>query len=204
MRNVLASLLVSLSLIATPAFADDVVTWVNALTNTDNTNLPATGPGSLATTTIQKGTCVSGAFGTQTATQTVAASIKTLTFVGSNSPGSYCFRGFHTAVAFAGFPASVSAMSATAIKLVNPPTPNAPGNLQVSADLTAYTLVKQDDYMVMSPVGDMPPGTMCIDGQSVTSIPVGGTVALTYNAVPHSAVHYRGLQHPKLVFGLCS
>jgi hypothetical protein len=190
--------------VSTQVLGDDIVTWTNATTNTDTTAIPATGPGSLATTTIQKGTCVSGAFGTQIATVTLAATIKTNTFVGANPPGSYCFRGFHTAVAFPGFPAQSSAMSGTAIKLVNPPVPSAPGALMVSADLTAYTFVKQDDYMVMSPVGDFPPGTMCIEGFSVTAIPVGQVTAITYTAVPHDTVKYRGLQHPKLVFGLCS
>jgi len=49
-----------------PALAADITwTWVNPVKNTDNSNIPATGPGSLTVGRLEFGTCNGAAFGTK-------------------------------------------------------------------------------------------------------------------------------------------
>lgn len=98
------------------------VTWVNATQNTDNTLIPATGPGSIASTTIEYGTCNGTAFGSKLG-QIVVTGPLTSASMPSMQPGTWCARALHTNT----YNAS-SDVSNVAVKVVAAPTPNAPSN----------------------------------------------------------------------------
>ncbi len=99
-------------------------TWTNPTQNTDGTAIPATGPGSIASTTVEYGPC--------NAAQTALASV-TGTFSGTGSattatspnlaPGTWCAQA-RTVNTYG----EVSAPSNVGVKTIAAPKPNAPTN----------------------------------------------------------------------------
>jgi hypothetical protein len=114
------------------------ITWVNATRNTDNTTIPATGPGSLARTTVEYGSCLSrnpDVFGTKIGEIFVAAPANSLT-VNLVVVQEYCLRAFHSntyATTFNTTAAGNSAFSNTAVTTVAPPTPQPPASITITS-----------------------------------------------------------------------
>lgn len=123
MRKILAFVL---SMLATVAFAATAsLTWTNATKNTDGSNIPATGPGSLTSTLIEYGSCSGGAFGTK-AGEVVVAGTVTNTTVPGLEPGTYCFRAKHINTY-----GEMSDWSAVVSKTYAAPKPNPPTNFSI-------------------------------------------------------------------------
>lgn len=99
--------------------------WQNATQNTDNTAIPATGPGSIANTRIEWGTCNADTFGTKQGEKLVAGTVTT-TVTPDLPPGRWCLRAFHINTY-----GVESDASATAIKVIDAPKPKPPGNFSV-------------------------------------------------------------------------
>jgi hypothetical protein len=100
--------------------ADATLSWTPPTHNTDNTAIPATGPGSLSQYRAEWGTCVSGAFGVKAGEKTQAAPATGTTITGLD-PATYCFRVFARNTYGAESPASN-----VASKIVPAPVPQAP------------------------------------------------------------------------------
>lgn len=99
-------------------------TWQNATTNTDGSAIPATGPGSIASTRFEWGTCGSGGtFGTKLGERVVAGTV-TSAPTDDLGPGTYCGRGYHTNTY-----GVESDPSIVVQKVVPAPKPNPPTNL---------------------------------------------------------------------------
>ena len=94
--------------------------WTNATQNTDGSAIPATGAGSLVSTTVEYGTCNGNAFGTKIGEVTSAGTGAVTPNLG---PGRYCARAFHTNTY-----GEVSDPSAVGIKVIASPKPNPPSN----------------------------------------------------------------------------
>jgi hypothetical protein len=114
------------------------VTWTNATRNTDNSVIPATGPGSLARTTVEYGSCTSrnpDVFGTKAGEIFVAAPATSLT-VNLVVVQEYCLRAFHSntyATMFSPSSPGNSGFSNVASTVVQPPTPGVPTNITVTS-----------------------------------------------------------------------
>jgi hypothetical protein len=74
--------------------ADAALSWSNPTTNVDGSSIPATGPGSIASTRLEWGTCSGTSFGTLQGSQSVPAPATTATITGLASGVTYCFRAF--------------------------------------------------------------------------------------------------------------
>lgn len=122
-----AGLAVALLLVAAAAIAAVATgTWTNATQNTDGTAIPATGAGSLTSTTMEWSVCGTGdTFTTALGQVTVPANL--LTAVTPDlGPGRFCFRAFHTnSYGVASDPSGV------VVKVVSPPKPKPPGNFSI-------------------------------------------------------------------------
>lgn len=101
-------------------------TWQNATQNTDNSAIPATGPGSIANTRIEWGTCNADTFGTKAGEKLVTGAVTT-TATPDLAPGRWCLRAIHINTF-----GVESDPSATAIKVIDAPKPRPPGNFSVS------------------------------------------------------------------------
>jgi hypothetical protein len=101
-------------------------TWTNATQNEDNTAIPATGAGSLTSTTVEWATCGPGdTFGTKSGESTVPKNLTTLQ-TPDLLPGRWCFRAFHTnSYGVQSDPTSV------AVKVVAPPKPRPPSGFSL-------------------------------------------------------------------------
>ncbi len=93
-RPILAACL----LLASMAVAAAVVTtsWTNATKNTDDTDIPATGPASLVSTTVEWSACGAGDTFTTRAGAITAPAAQTTAPTPNLAPGRWCFRAFHT------------------------------------------------------------------------------------------------------------
>lgn len=69
------------------------VTWTNPVQNTDNSAIPASGPGSIASTRIEYGTCNGAAFGTKLGEVVIAGQAES-GVLPNLAPGTYCARAF--------------------------------------------------------------------------------------------------------------
>lgn len=119
-------LVLVLSLIATVAVAATAsLTWTNATKNTDGSNIPATGPGSLASTTVEYGSCSGSNFGAKIGEVVVAGTIINATVPGLE-PGTYCFRAKHTNTY-----GESSDWTAAVSKTYAAPKPNPPSNFSI-------------------------------------------------------------------------
>lgn len=124
MRKFIA--LVAGALLSVGAFAAVLtVTWTNATQNTDGTAIPATGPGSIANTRVEYGTCNGTAFGTKVGEVVVAGSATT-TPTPNLAPGTYCGRAIHINTY-----GEESAPSNVATKTINAPVPRPPSNFSL-------------------------------------------------------------------------
>lgn len=111
----------SLLLGAVAAYAATVnVSWTNATKNTDDSSIPSSGPGSIASTRVEIGTCNGTAFGTKVGEFTVQGAATTATSP-NLQPGTWCARAFHTNTY-----GSESGPSNVAVKVIAAPTPQPP------------------------------------------------------------------------------
>lgn len=110
-----------LALLAVPAWAV-TVSWANPVQNTDNSPIPATGPGALKETRIEWGSCTGSgstvAFGTK-AGETKITTPATQATVTLNA-GRYCFRAF--AVNAQGVDSDPSSLAEMVIYKPKPPS----------------------------------------------------------------------------------
>lgn len=153
--------------IAGVALADTaMLSWINATQNTDNTAIPATGPGSLTRTTINYGTCnptktgITGTVGTM-----FVAPPATSLSVAMVVVQEYCFNGFHTNTF-----GSNSALTAVVTKVNPPPTPLPPGGLTVQGTPVAYTIFTTDGALVFAYIGHAKPGAGCLNDWTVNGL----------------------------------
>lgn len=121
-------------LLALPALALAAVltvTWTHPSQNTDNTAIPATGPGSIASTRVEYGTCAPGStpaapvFGSKSGEVVVTGQAQT-TPLPNLGPGTYCGRAFTTNTY-----GEESAASNVAQKTINAPVPKPPTNFSL-------------------------------------------------------------------------
>lgn len=127
-RTLIASvvLLWALGLAVVAYAAIATATWTNATQNTDGTAIPATGDGSLTSTTVEWSSCGPGdTFTTVAGSKTVAASLTTLQ-TPNLAPGRWCFRAFHTN----SYGINSDAIGPV-VKVVDPPKPKPPGNFSI-------------------------------------------------------------------------
>ena len=195
MRKTAAAVVVlsfALGFISLTVDAADVQTsWVNPTQRVDGSSLSAA---ELRGTRVEHGTCNGALFGTKNGEVIAAAGATSATIVLGS--GLHCFRAYARASdGAAGFLESVATNVVS--RQVLPTPPNPPGSLVVQ-QLTAFTLVKSQDRLVMLPVGTVPGDTACIGSQVVV------TDGVTYHAVPTTAVTFSGSVRPVVVFARCS
>lgn len=146
-----------------PAQAETVrACWTNATTNTDNSPIPATGPGSLTRTTVEYGTRNANAFGTKAGEIFIAAPA-TCVDVNLVVVQEYSLRAFHCntfATSFALSAAGCSIASNIVFRTVAPPTPGPPTNLTASSPV-AYEIRQSNGQLVANRMGLIPLGTLC-------------------------------------------
>lgn len=147
--------------------ADATVSWTNPTQNTDNSAIPATGPGSLTGTRVEYGTCAGTAFGTKAGEVIVTAPATSATITGLSDAATYCFRAFSRNT----FNAE-SAASNVVSKVMPTPTPKPP--VLSSTVTVAWDLKNGMPYRV---VGTLPLGTAC-----------GSKVWRSYYEVPRASV----------------
>ena len=176
------------------------LSWTNATQNEDTSLIPPIDHGALAYTKITYSPCV-GANNDQvdfnTAKEHLVSANKISTTISTEGPpGDYCFAGTHTN----SFGVS-SELSNVAIKSVSTTgevrtftTPLAPTGLAVTGDPTVFTIIRQQNRIILLPVGTVPPNTPCIAEQSVNG----------HNAVPIDQVTWSGTVRPVIVVAQCS
>lgn len=96
--------------------------WTNAVTNTDGSAIPATGPGSLTETRVEYGPCNASRTDLLSVTGTVSAP-GTSAVVSTLPPGEWCARARHVNTY-----GKVSDPSNVAYRVIDAPTPNPPTN----------------------------------------------------------------------------
>ncbi len=116
------------ALLATAALAAvSTATWNNATTNTDDSAIPASGPGSIATTTVEWSVCgPSDSFTTRAGAVTVPGTTRTAQ-TADLSVGRWCVRGFHTNTY-----GESSDPSNVVVRVVTPPKPRPPSGFSIS------------------------------------------------------------------------
>lgn len=149
--------LIAFAMLASQAFAADAtVSWTNPTQNTDNTAIPATGAGSIASTRIEFGTCSGAAFGTKAGEVTAPGSSTSIVISGHAPGATVCFR------AYAKNTFGVeSAASAVASKDFPAPTPKPP--VLGTINVVAYDVIfkRNGRFALGRPVGTVPLGTEC-------------------------------------------
>lgn len=132
-----------LLLVTFSASAADVTwTWTNPTSNTDNSAIPATGAGSLASGRLEFGTCgTGGSFGTKAGEIPLTlAQVNARTVTQTNIlPSTICGRVFVSNTF-----ARESAASNVASVTVQPPTPRPPSGLS-AVEVVAYEMRQQRD-----------------------------------------------------------
>lgn len=124
MRRILPILLIA---VATAAVAGTVgLSWTNPAQNTDGSAIPASGPGSIASTRIEWGTCSGTAFGSALGEFVVQGAAESAT-TPDLPPGTYCLRAFSR-----NSYGKESGPSAVAQKTIEAPTPRPPGNFSIA------------------------------------------------------------------------
>lgn len=176
-------LLAMLGLIATRAQAADAsVSWTMPTQNTDNTPIPATGSGSIASSRVEWGSCIGTAFGTKAGEATVPAPA-TSYVVADLAPATWCFR------AYAKNTFGVeSGPSVVVSKVIVPPTPKPP---VITVATLAYDLTSRGSIGRL--VGKVPLGTACVgdvvktwkDGSTFYEVPRD---SVTLTRQPRSAI----------------
>lgn len=153
---------VFLAAMASLAMAAPVtVTYALPTTNTDGSDIPASGAGSISSLRIEYGSCVNGAFGTKDGETTITKQGSTplpLTRTIERPPGNHAFRVFATNTYGA-----ESGPSNVACRQVSPPTPNPPQIVTLSAEV--YDVVPDWSRMELVAnrrVGSVALGVPCI------------------------------------------
>lgn len=96
------------------------VTWTNATTDVNGNSLPASGPGALTQTRIQRSlNCTASSFGTVAQTLNVTPDVLSVLFE-NLEPGTHCFRARHISRDAANVE-QLSDWSATVSKLISAP-----------------------------------------------------------------------------------
>jgi len=168
--------------------ADTTVTWQHPTLNVDGTSIPATGPGSVASTRVQVGTCSGSAFGTVTAENIVSGQGTSNTFTGIAPGTTVCFRAYSRNTY-----GEESATSNIVARIIPAPVPRPPvlsTTVNVVWDYRGF-------FKGLEIVGTAPIGTPCVEGSSVTK---GGT---TYNAVESKYVNLNSTRTPKMLVSIC-
>lgn len=168
-----------MTLICTPAFAGDaVLDWTLPTVRTDGTAQPLSGPGALASTTINYGLCVNGALPATPQSVVVPLPAITRTITGL-APGTWCFAAKVTDNL--GDSSAFTNVASLVIKLA-PPSPPALGTVRVAALNDA--LYHSPAYRILASgarsttlAGLVPIGTPCI-----------GDVVFTYQSKPYRRV----------------
>ena len=167
------------------------VSWVNPTGREDGSSLPVA---ELRGTRIEHGTCNGTLFGTKNGEVLAAAGTTAGTL--QLPAGIHCIRLF--AIADNKIGGTIDSSPTNPInKPIAASPPNPPSNVIVQ-ELTAFTVVKSQDRLVMLPVGTVPGDTACIGSQVVV------TDGVTYHAVPTNAVTFSGSVRPVVVFARCS
>lgn len=144
------------------ARADTVTTtWVNPVTNTNSSAIPATGAGSLTQARIEYGTCNGALFGTKAGevVRTMPVTTSTLNL----QPGTTCVQ-----VKVTNTFGSESAPSNVVSKVVAPPVPGPPTNLTVT-DQVAYDVRPNEQTFAFDrgrPVGVARLGAACDEART--------------------------------------
>lgn len=123
MKKLLPYLLAGFVTVTLAATAN--VSWQNPTQNTDNTAIPASGPGSIASTRIEYGTCIATAFGTKLGEFIVTGQAE----AGVSpdlAPGTYCARAY-TKNTYG----TESDSSNVAQKVIAAPKPKPPSNFSL-------------------------------------------------------------------------
>lgn len=124
--------------------------------NTDNSTIPATGAGSIASYRVQYGTCVGSAFGTPAGEFTMSGISGTVDL----GPGSYCFRAFARNT----FGAE-SAASNVVARTVAVPTPQPPTIVTVAVvagiNMAPLYRINADGSRGSTVLGFVPVGAKC-------------------------------------------
>ena len=198
MKNLAVLLLLALSSIAHAQQTGTVVlSWTNATQNEDTSLIAALDHGALAYTKLTYSTCVNNNVDFPNAKNHLVSANKTTTTISTEGPpDDYCFVGTHTN-SFG----TESQLSNITIKTVTtagevrtPTTPLAPAGLAVTGDPTVFTIIRQENRLVLLPVGTVPPNTTCIAEQTVNG----------HNAVPIDQVNWSGTVRPVIVVAVCS
>jgi len=158
--------------------ATATLTWTNPTTNTDDSPIPSSGPGSLASIRYEWGTCAGAAFGTKSGENTLTPAGTTAT-VSNLGPGTWCFRVF--AKNTYGIESDASNV---AVKIVPPPTPKPPLLSTITIAYETWRFFGRT-YLGRS-VGTVPLGTPCgelVTGRNWYEIPADA-VALTRTPRP--------------------
>jgi hypothetical protein len=151
--------LVALMLVAFAAHASTAtLSWTLPTQNTDGSAIPATGPGSIASTRVEWGSCAgANVFGTKAGEVTVSAPGTSTTIAALAPATTYCFRAFARNTY-----AAESAASNVASKAMPTPVPNPP---VLSATITvAFEAVRQGRQLALGRVvGTVQIGAPCLD-----------------------------------------
>lgn len=102
------------------------VSWTNATQNTDGSAIPASGPGSLVSTTTEWSSCGPGDTFTTKAGELTVPKSQTAADTPDLAVGRWCLRAYHTNTYGVN-----SDPSGTGVKVVAAPKPNPPGNFSV-------------------------------------------------------------------------
>lgn len=122
MRNDMKKLLIPLLLLSAPVFAAETIIKVVPPTKlVDGTDMPATGPTSLAKIVLERGTCNGTAFGTKEAEITITPPATQGTFTNVPQNSTQCYRGRAFLVNN-----EVSVYSNVVQRTITTPGPNAP------------------------------------------------------------------------------
>jgi hypothetical protein len=173
----------------------EVVTlsWTNSTLNTDSSTIPASGPGSLVSTTIFWSICdpqgkVIITPGLDVTVPTIIPGNAENVLVNIGTPGIWCFVASHT-----NLEGEVSDLSNVASKTVVI-LPDPPTGLTVDpADTFVYEISQTANVIVLIPVGTVPEGTLC-DG----TMDVNG-----HYLVLRELVSWIGSARPPVVFAKC-
>ncbi len=173
--------------------ADVTISWINATTNTDSSDIVLSGPGSLVSTTVKWGACnpddtPAAPLLEQTVPTTVPGGNES-TIITIFTPLRWCFIGVHTNSL-----GQTSADSNPTFRLIVVVPAPPQGLAVVEPALTVYDIVKQADRYVLLAVGTVPGGTPCDSSQSVSGRYV----------VPNDIVTWFGNVRPPVVVADCS
>lgn len=184
----IASLAVfALCLSARPTWAEGLVLTLTLPTqNTDGSAIPASGPGSYASTRAEWGSCAAdGKFGVAAGEQVYTGTATTLA-TPDLTPGLWCARVYARTSACDAGPPCESAPTNAVSKTIMASGP-------VVSDPLVYQVSGVTDHFQLAPVGTVPLGTACDAAQSVNG----------RMAVPRAAVSWYGSVRPRVVVAVC-